>query len=407
MKIIFANKYFFLRGGTERYLFELSDMLRKKGHDVIPFAMKDERNLPSTWSPNFVSHVETERVGFSWQALRTAARVLYSTEARRKFAQLLDETLPSMVHIHNIYHQMSPSFLPEADRRRMPIVMTAHDYNLIAPNYSLYHDGAICEHTKPDNFFSAIPNRCVKHSYFASALDATAMTLHRMLGLYDSLRAIIVPSEFMLSVFKEYGADSSRLVHIPHFVDTTKWTSKYGGGYALYVGRLSKEKGVDVLLRAANIAREIPVRIVGDGPENAALRALAAELELRNVEFVGAKSGADLQAEYANARFLTVPSVWYEPFGLVVLESYATGKPVIASRIGGLAEVVRDHETGLSIPAGDAEVLASAMLELWRAPVAAERLGRAGRAWVEKDFTPAKHFEAIMKVYNNAREPFR
>jgi len=400
MNIVFANKYYFLKGGAERYMFDLQDLLVRHGHVVVPFAMKDGRNRASGWSDRFVSPVETGRVKFGLSGLKTAGRVLYSFEARRKFERLLDEVKPDVIHLHNIYHQISPSILPAAKERGIPVVMTAHDYHLIAPNYSLFHDGEICEHTRPASYWRAVANRCVKGSAVASALDALAMSLHRALGLYlRNVDKIIAPSAWMAATLEEYGVDGSKIVQVPHFIDTAQWSPEYRGDYALFVGRLSPEKGAETLIRAAAIARDVPVRIVGTGPEDVRLHKLATKLGADNVTFVGWRSGEELKAEYGRARFVVVPSVWYEVFGLTVFEAYAAGKPVIATQIGALGEIVRHDETGKLVSAGDAEGLARAMKALWRSPQRCTLMGRNGRNWIAREFSPEIHYARIMDVY--------
>jgi len=402
MNIVFANKYYFLKGGAERYMFDLQDLLVERGNVVVPFAMKDGRNRVSGWSDRFVSPVETGRVKFNLSGLKTAGRVLYSFEARRKFARLLDEVKPDVIHLHNIYHQISPSILPAAKERGIPVVMTAHDYHLIAPNYSLFHDGKICEHTHPASYWRAVANRCVKGSAVASALDALAMSLHCALGLYlANVDKIIAPSAWMAAILEEYGIDGSKIVQVPHFIDTAKWSPEYRGDYALFVGRLSPEKGAETLVRAAAIAKDVPVRIVGTGPEDMRLHKLATKLGADNITFVGWRSGEELKAEYARARFVVVPSVWYEVFGLTVFEAYAAGKPVIATQLGGLGEIVRHDETGRLVSAGDAKGLATAMKALWNSQERCTRMGRRGRKWMELEFTPEMHYTRIMDVYKS------
>jgi glycosyltransferase involved in cell wall biosynthesis len=404
MKLLFANKFYFLKGGADKYALDLAALMAHHGHEVVPFAMKDKRDLPTEWKKYFVSPVETERVTFSLAGLKTAGRVLYSFEARRKFAALLDAAKPDLVHVHNIYHQISPSILPEAKKRRLPVVMTAHDYKLIAPNYSLFHDGVICERTKPHRFWEAVKHRCIKRSYAASALEALEMSLHRAWGVWkDNIDVIIAPSRFMAAMLEGYGVDKKKIVYVPHCIDSVVWNPSYGGSYALYVGRLSPEKGVDVLIRAAAKAKHIPVRIIGEGPDLARLRALAKELGASNVDFHGFKKGDALAQEYAGARFVVVPSVWYEVAGLIVLEAYAAGKPVIASQIGGLSELIREGETGLFASAGDAAGLAEKMSALWDTPQVSKEMGLTARAWVEKEFTPDLHYRRIMEVYNRVK----
>ncbi len=404
MKFVFANKYYFLKGGAERYMFDLAALLERHGHEVVPFAMRDRRNAATPWRRHFVSPVRTERVSFSLAGARTAGRMLYSFEAKRKFARLLDRARPDLVHVHNIYHQISPSILPEAARRGIPVVLTAHDYKLVAPNYTLYHDGAVCEHTKPDRWWEAVRNRCVKGSKLAGALEAAEMWLHRRLGLYArNVARIVCPSRFVMALLEEYGIPGDKLVHVPHFIDPAAWTPSFEGGYALFVGRLSQEKGAAALVRAAAARPEIPVHVVGAGPEEQLLKDLARRLGAENVVFRGWLEGEDLRREYAGSRFVVVPSLWYEVFGLTVLEAYASGKPVIASQMGGLAELVRDGETGALVSAGDADGLAALMAELWAEPGQCEAMGREARAWVERDFGPKAHYRRIMAVYEEAR----
>ncbi|MDD5251660.1 MAG: glycosyltransferase [Patescibacteria group bacterium] len=402
MRIVFANKYYFPHRGAERYVFDLERLLRGHGHEVAPFAMRTERDAPTPWRKYFVSQVQTEKTAYDWQGLRTAARYLYSFEARRKFSALLDEFRPDLIHVHNIYHQISPSILPVAKRRGLPVVLTAHDYALLAPNYALFHDGNICEVTKPDRFWRAVKHRCVKGSLMASALCAAEMTLHRKLGLWDNLDRIIVPSRFMQALFADYGWPAEKIVHVPHFADLSVTPAVGAGDYALFAGALSAEKGVATLVRAAAQSRHVPVRIVGTGPEETALKKLAAELGASNIEFRGFKSGAALAAEYAGARFVVMPSIWYEVFGLTALEAYAAGKPVVASEIGGLAELVRPGETGVPVSAGDAGGLAEVMDGLWHDADWCKRMGLAGRAWAETEFTPERHYEQVMAVYRAA-----
>ncbi len=402
MRVIFANKYHYLKGGAERYFFELAALLGRHGHEVIPFAMRSRQDLPTDWRRYFVSPVQTEKVSFSLSGLKTAGRVLYSLEAKRKFAALLGRAKPDLVHVHNIYHQISPSILPEARKRGVPAVMSVHDYKLIAPNYSLFHDARICEATKPDHYWNAVRHRCVKGSRAASSLAALEMWLQRRLGLYErNIGAYIAPSRFVAALLAEYGIAADKIRCLPHFIDAAAWTPRYEGSYVLFVGRLSPEKGAATLIRAAAKMKHVPVRLVGTGPEEAALKALAEKCGAVNVTFAGFKSGAELAAEYAGARIVAVPSVWYEVFGLIALEAYAAGKPVVATQIGGLAELVKDGETGILTGGGDPDELARVLAELWESPEDCAALGRAGRAWVETEFGPEKHYRGLMEIYRS------
>ena len=399
MKIVHANKYYFIKGGAERYFFDVQKLLIDRGHDAIPFAMHDTQNVPSVWDNYFVSHVETRPRSFR-AAIKTAARFFYSFEARRKFGRLLDATSPDLVHVHNIYHQISPSILSAAKRRGVPVVMTVNDYKFIAPNYSLYHDGAICERTKPDRYSRAVAHRCIRGSRGASTLDVAEMYFHKWTGLYrNNIDALIAPTAFVEQKLREYGV-TLPITRIPYFIDAFGRAPSYGAGeYILFVGRLSPEKGVDVLIRAAAQIKDIPVHIVGTGPEEARLRALATKLNATNVVFRGFQSGDALEHIYAQCRAIVVPSVWYEVAGIIVLEAYAAGKPAIVSQIGGLAEMIKAGETGWYAPAGDPSGLAAQIAHTWQNPDECELFGRRGRQWVEQDFSPDSHYQKLLALY--------
>jgi glycosyltransferase involved in cell wall biosynthesis len=399
MKFVFANKFHYRHRGADIYALDTAALLTRHGHEVAPFAMHDPRNEPTPWSRFFVSAVKTGAAG-PFASLKTAGRFLWSFEAARKFGALLDEVRPDVVHVHNIYHQISPSILPVARKRGVPVVLTAHDYALAAPNYALFHDGAICEVTKPDRYWRAVGHRCVRGSRLASALCAFEHSLHRALGVWrDNVDLVIAPSRFVQATLVAYGWPAEKIVHVPHYAPTAGITPVYGGDCALFVGSLSQEKDVATLVRAAAWRPDIPVRVVGDGPEGERLKELAAQLGADNVTFVGQRTGDALAAEYARARFCVVPSAWYEPFGLVVLEAFAHGKPVVAAQIGGLAELIDEGQTGLYTSAGDAAGLAERIAALWDNEALTEEMGRNARRIAEEQYSPELHYRRLMEAY--------
>jgi glycosyltransferase involved in cell wall biosynthesis len=400
MRLIFANKFYYRRGGADIYALETAEMLQCHGHEVVPFAMVDTRNQPTPWSRYFVSNVVTEGQAGLWQSLRTAGRFLWSFEAARKFGALLDEVKPDLVHVHSIYHQIGPSILREARRRGVPVVMTAHDYGPLAPGYALYHDGAVCQVTRPHAYWRAVAHRCVRGSYAMSILCAAEHTLHRALGAWQrNVDLVIAPSRFVQAQYVAYGWPADRIVHVPHYVDLEAFRPVAGGNYVLFVGRLSEEKGVETLIRAAALRPDMPVQIVGEGPDGARLRALAQELGTKNVTFRGFLAGAERTAAYAGARLVVVSSVWYEPFGLIVLEAYASGKPVVATQIGGLTELVEEGQTGLHASAGDAANLAEQMGALWDNPALAAEMGQRARQVAETQYNSELHYKRLMAAY--------
>lgn len=405
MRILLANKFWYLKGGAERVVFETKKLLEGNGDAVSAFAMRDMRNQASAQERFFVSPVVTDRVTFGWQGLRTAGRMLWSFEAARKFEALLKEAKPDVVHAHNIYHQISPSILPVAEKRGVPVVMTLHDYHLVSPNYGLFDRGRIVEPSKAHPYRDTLSRKLIGGSVVKSALSAFEGWLHHAMGVYGSVAKFIVPSEFLKKKIVEYGLDENRVEVVPHGIDLEGRAPRYQSeNRVVFVGRLSPEKGVDVLLRAMKEVRGLECAIVGDGPERDRLERLAEELDLSNVTFLGALYGSELDREIARAKAVVIPSRSYETFGLTALEAYAFGKPVIASRVGALPEVVREGETGLLFTSTEPKELAEKLNWLAENAARADAMGRNGRRLAETEYAPGLHLGRIHRIYKEAIE---
>lgn len=405
MKVLIANKFGYRKGGADGYALDLADVLRSHGHEVAFFSMADKRNEDTQWKEYTVSAVNTDLKNAGWwEALRTAMRFFWSFEAAKKFEHLIRDFRPDLIHVHNLYHQISPSILKVAKRHRLPVVMTAHDFALLAPNYALYHDGRVCEITRPKNYWRAVQHRCVGGSQVKSLLCAAEMAFHDRLGAWrDNIDVIITPSEFVRQKFIDFGWPANRLVRLPHYVDTKKWQPRYSGDYVLFFGRLSEEKGIGVLIDAARNCPGVPIKIVGAGPLEKKLRQKVIDAKISGVEFVGRLDGEELREAVVGARFVVVPSVWNEPFGLVVLEAYAAGKPVIASRVGGLAELVEEGKTGFYAEPNSSQDLADKILHLWDTVGLSESLGQNARRLAEEKYSVERHYQKLSAIYDDLR----
>ena len=308
-----------------------------------------------------------------WRDVKKVGHMMWSLEAARKFEDVLKRFHPDIVHVHNIYHHLSPSILSVAKRRRVPIVMTVHDWHLINPNYSLYDHGAICERQG----LAALLHRCIKNSFSASFADVVEHAAHRLLRVYDrNVSRYLVPTEFVKNKLLEYGMDAGKIdvVKLP-IVPSPAPTGVgapsplgrgrayrfpsprgrgqgegYGDGYVLFAGRLAEEKGIYLLLEIAKQLPEIQFKIAGDGPELENVKCKMENEKLLNVELLGFVENERLQELIAGARLVVVPSLWYEPSPLSVLEAMAAGKVVVASRIGGIPDLIEDGRTGFLIP---------------------------------------------------------
>ena len=403
MQILLANKFFFEKGGAEKSLFETARLLQAHGHGTRFFAMQHARNLPCADARHFVSEVDYEDRSLRMR-LKAGARMLYSLEAARKLAGLLDDARIDIAHLNNIYHQLSPSILRTLHRRGVPMVMSLRDYKVVCGSYQMLAQDRPCEACRGGKHLQATLRRCVKDSLAASVLTTVEMTLHhRILDLYGLVDLFISPSAFLKDKVREMGFPGE-VVHLPNFVGgLAEVAPQYGSARPrlVYSGRLGREKGLATLMRAA---KGLPLRleIIGEGPMREPLEALARQESIANVEFTGYLSGALLQDHVRAATAVVVPSQWYENNPRSVIEAFALGKPVIGARIGGIPELVRHGDTGLTFTPGDVQALRGCIDEMLAQPARAVDMGRRGRHLVETELSPERHYARLMQVYERA-----
>jgi glycosyltransferase involved in cell wall biosynthesis len=404
-RVLMVNKFHYPRGGAEHYMFRLAGLLEQHGSHVDYFAMRDARNVPCETDRYFVSEVDFEhpRSGLA-SRVGMAGRMVYSLEARRKMSRLLADRRVSVAHVHNIYHQLSPSLLAPLHRSGVPVVMTVHDFKLVCPVYSLLSGGEICERCVGNGFFPAVRHRCNRGSLSGSMLVAGETWLHRWLRLYrDGIDVFIAPSAFARDKLVESGYPSQRILVIPNCVVASEYQPLYTpGDHMLYIGRLSREKGVEVLVRSA-IESGAPVKLVGDGPLRPALERMISAAGA-DIELLGFRSGEQLASAVQASAAVVMPSICHDNCPLAVIEAMAWGKPVIGSRVGGIPELVRDGHEGLLVPHGDAVALGQAMQLLLGDPRLCEQMGRAGRERVEQHYDADPHYRAVAAAYRLAGE---
>ena len=396
------NNYYYRRGGAEVVFLEQNRLLEKTGWKVVPFSMQHSRNLDTPWSKYFVSEIEFGRPYSFREKIRRIPKVIYSFEARKKLNRLLDWVRPDVSHAHNIYHHISPSVLSVLRERGVPTVITLHDLKLACPAYSMLNREGICERCKGGKFHNILIHRCLKGSLALSCLVMLESGLHRLLGSYmRSVDRFIVPSRFHMKKMAEWGYGLERFVHIPNFIDIAAYQPVYRPGSAfLYLGRLSPEKGILTLVKAAAMA-EVPVWIAGTGPQESSLRELAQKTGA-NVTFLGYLTGKALHRAVHSARAAVLPSECYENSPLSVMESYALGKPVIGSAIGGIPELIREGKTGTTFESGSVESLAAALRRFADMPnTALTEMGRRGRTWMESDYTAEHYRSRLLDVYRS------
>ena len=406
MKILMVDKFYFVKGGAERYMFELSKVLEANGHEVIPFAMRHPDSFETQHEAFFARNIEYNHGSVLAKvatAVRAAGKMIYSFDARKQMEKLIEATKPDIAHLHMIDHQLSPSILHALKKYNVPVIQTVHQYKLVCPNYRLYNPrtGKICEKCLDGNLLHPIKEKCHKNSLVASLMVAVESSLHRATRIYEKhIDLFHVPSHFMGRKFKEAGVGDGKVRHMFYTINMQDFTPHFSAGdYLLYFGRLADEKGILTLLAASRKYPDAPLLIVGDGPQRSELEAFVVEHSLGNVKFLGLKSGDELESVVKNARVIIVPSEWYDNSPLVIYESFAYGKPVICSLMGGMPELVDHEENGLHFEAGDIDGLAAQMARLWENPDLAVTFGKNARAKAEREFDPDVHYEQMYGWY--------
>ncbi len=403
MRIVQVNKFHYVKGGAERYYLDLSTALRGRGHRVDHLAMAHPDNLPGGPGDLFVSEVDYRSRASTTSRIRQGLRAIYNREAARGARSLARRDGPAIAHLHNIYHQLSPSVVRAFAAEQVPMVQTLHDYKLVCPAYLLMTEGAICERCRGGHYFEAVRHRCLLESRAASAVAAVEAYFHGWVRTYDAIARFLCPSRFLLEKVASFGVARDRLVHLPYFVPAAEYrvTDPPREKLAIYVGRLSREKGIATLLEAmARLPQgRLRLHVLGDGPLRPMLEARARQLASGQVVFLGYRSGDALHDEIRRGDFTIVPSEWFENLPFAILESFALGRPVAGARIGGIPELVIDGETGRLFESGDADSLAEALLWMTGPEADVVAMGRRARRRIEAEHDPSAHLDRLTALY--------
>lgn len=411
LTVLHINKFHYMKGGSEWVYFGTADILERHGHRSVFFSMHHPENLPCETSEYFMPYVDFNKCDGVIDQLKVAGRVLYSLKAKRLLSKLLDRYSVDIAHLHNIYHQISPTILHELKKRKISIVMTLHDYKMVCVSYNMLVHERPCEVCARGKFFKAIKHKCVKDSYIKSILATIEMYLHhKVLDIYNNVDVFISPSLFLKNKLEEMGF-KKEIVHLPNFIDVQKFEKfkmkdeKGNGNSIVYFGRLAPGKGLLTLLEAAkllsheNAGRRIEIKIIGEGPLRQKLQEKVEAEKINNVRFLGYLKGKELFQEVKKSLAAVLPSEWYENNPISVIEAFALCKPVVGARIAGLPELVKDNETGLTFEPENPVDLSLKIEYLKNNPDKAEEMGRNARVFVEQKFNTEKYYQKLMEIY--------
>ena len=424
MKILLVNKFHYRKGGAETYYLTVGSELERMGHEVAYFSMKHPNNLPCKWGKYFVTQREYNDVKNPLSAVRDGIALIYSPEAKRNFQALCEEFRPDVVHLNNVHRQITLSILdaPYLKEHHVPVFYTAHDYVTVCPGYLMLDgEGRVCDACLEDGKYRhCIENRCVKGSRAKSALAALEASFNSSHHSNERIDRVIAPSRFMRSKLIEGGWPEGKVEALQNFADDAILARASGvaddvtdreSPYLLFFGRLSAEKGVDVLLRAfdaaaSSLPRDMRLIVVGDGPDAAEFRELAVSLDSApRIEFAGYQTGDALQIYVERASLAIASSRWRENMPYSIVEAFAAGTPVVGTRIGGIPELVTDGVTGFACEPGDVATMADAMVRgaeaFLDAPVYV-RMQESCRAYVRENCSRDKFMDQLVRLYEEA-----
>ncbi|MDR2916066.1 MAG: glycosyltransferase family 4 protein [Tannerella sp.] len=351
MRVLFVNKFYYHRGGDCTAVFSTEKLLQEKGHDTAIFSVRHPQNVPSQWESYFPKEVSFSFSG-TYGKLSAVTRLFYSREVSHKFNQLLSDFKPDVVHLHNIHSYISPLVAQIAHKRGIRTVWTLHDYKLICPSYICLRNGKICEDCFR-NKSKVFTGKCMKNSHIASLLawmEACFWNRKKLSAITDKF---ISPSYFLKTKMTEAGYAAEQIEVLHNFMPKKPVPSTGKENYYCYVGRLSTEKGVDTLLKAAE-QLPYPLKVIGGGP---LLDSYQKKYASAHIEFLGHMQPDKLYPIVQKARFLILPSGWYENNPFSIIEALCMGTPVVGSRIGGIPELIEEGQNGFLFHPGDVSEL--------------------------------------------------
>lgn len=362
MKILEINKFCYPKRGAEKHFLDVVSLLESEGHSVAIFSMHHSKNIDTVWKKYFVSTVGYTSEYSFWQKIKGTTRMFYSLEAKNKIKKLLDDFNPDIVHVHNIYHQLSPAILFEIKKRNIPIVMTVHDYKIVSPNHSLFLNGEFYDRCKNGRYYECFLDKCVKNSYAKSLLAMLEMYWHEKLGTYKkTIDQYIVPSDFVRKALIERGISSEKISVLPHFIcennshakvdiKTIKSVSKPKNPYALYVGAISSSKGVKNLIEIFRKIEGLDLYIAGAIEDDTNVDGIS------GVNYLGYLNKSRLSNFMSEASCVVSGSRLPETFGLIALEGLSFGKPFFGFKAGAYGEIIKNSENGFLVDSdGDFE----------------------------------------------------
>ncbi|TAM83169.1 MAG: glycosyltransferase family 1 protein [Acidobacteria bacterium] len=376
------------------------------GEDIV---FRLERQLLSSFGHRVLTYMRSNqeiKCYSNLQKLLLIRQMIWAKDSQRDIARIIKLEKPDVVHVHNTFTQISPSIYAECRRAGVPVVQTLHNFRLLCPGATFYRSGRICDECVTHSLGRSILYGCYRNSRFATAAVATMLAAHRALQTWSqNITSYIALTEFARQQFIRGGLPPGKIHVKPNFAAPDPGRGTHGGGFAIFVGRLSPEKGLQTLLHAwRRLRNTIPLHIVGDGPLREELTKYVKQQGLSSVRFMGRLGREETQEAIKAARFLILPSVCFENFPMTIVEAFAAGTPVICSRLGAMREIVAHRHTGLHFDPTSVEQLSDTVAWGWEHIARMQAMGRAARHEFELKYTAEKNYSLLMDIYRQALE---
>jgi glycosyltransferase involved in cell wall biosynthesis len=388
MRVLLVHGAYQQFGGEDSVVRAERQLLERHGDEVMLYSR----------------HNDETKTFNTFQKAAFFPQTVYSWKSSGEIANVVHRFRPDVAFVHNVYPLLSPSVYHKLHSLGVPTVQVLHNFRPFCPNGFYYTQGQICEACRGGNYLNAVRKRCYKDSYVLSGLYALTLGSNRLAGMVDKVAGFICLTEFFKIKMQEAGVPDSKLFVRPNFVYAPPLSGAIDAGeYAIYMGRLSPEKGCWTLIHAFEQLPQVALKILGTGPLEQELKDYVSKKGIGNIQFLGFKRGDEKWQLLRNSLCLVVPSEWYENFPVTVLEAFMAAKPVVAARMGGLPYIVEDGQSGLLFESGKVDQLAKQIQRLVDDPAGAVRMGARARRLSETKYGPEQGYSSLMDIFSQVQ----
>jgi glycosyltransferase involved in cell wall biosynthesis len=383
MKILFVHNFYQIAGGEDAVFKNEIELLKDNGHQVVEYTVNNT-SIRSVW----------DKIGVMFSTI-------FSLSQYRKIKKLLKETSPDIVHVHNYFPLISPAVFYACKKMNIPVVHTLHNYRAVCPTALLMHNGKVCEKSIESSAWWSVKQKVYRDSIVGSFILTCMVELHKKIGTWQQqVSRYIALTQFAKDKYIEAGWPQHKITIKPNFIENPfkgGVTINKKGGYAIYVGRLSDEKGIDLILKAwENV--DFPLKIIGAGP----LQEIVESSKCSNIEYLGLQQKEDVLNLVKNADFMVMASTWYEGFPMVLVEAMACGTSALVPNLGSMAEVIQDNKNGLHFVGGNLDDFINKVNYLVNNPDEAKVMGNNAREIYLKQYTAEKNYHLLYEIYQQS-----